>query len=1175
MKSKKHKNKNAFTLTELIAVIVILSIIALIATPVIIGIINNLRDEAFRISVRNIFSAVEIKKYETSVSNSGKVKDLNMKNNGFDGGVWTYDETIDEVVLTAVEKDGKFVCELSEQKKNTNFEISQNCYGIEEVVDNNPGELEGSGTELDPYVINSVEDLVFFSKSVDEGTTYKDQFVKLGYGLDFDWNFSYVNPQTTVFGDVNKDGKIESLKIELLTGNGFDPIGERIDGTFTNDKHFAGTFLGDNKKIKGLYIKNLTIGVNGLFSIINGATILDLSIIDADITSYSFTGIAVGRAYYDASSTPSTIINVHVQGKILTRAGTTGGLIGRGYGNITDCSADVDIELSESGSSLGGLIGDIYDGNIINNYTTGTLTKSITTDTYSQTGGLIGIVRTTTNTISNNSADVTIISNSGRFVGGLIGYTYADVKQSSSASNITASNGYSYGGLIGYGNGAIDSSYATGNITSTSTDITANIDIGGIVGYAAFNVTDSYATGNVTSSSGYNIGGLIGRGVASITNSYATGNVTNLGEGQTYAQMGGLVGYITNAESIIGNCYATGPVTSQSGISIGGIVGYHYGVIENSYATGNVTSNMTTRTTNITIGGLAGHIKTDVIDSYATGDVIALSGYKIGGLLGSSDGSIINSYAIGDVSLTGGAQENAYVGGLVGYAASETGVISNSYATGAVTSYNGTYVGGLAASAYTIVENSYATGNVKSNMVDNTGSLSVGGLIGRSNNMVIDSYANGNVQVLSGYNIGGLVGYATNNILNSYATGSVQMEAQNQKNCQAGGLAGYVTSTATLIQNTHATGNVYCYSGKHVGGLVGVSLANIKDSYSSGTVTQERGYSYGGEVEFVSEGDGIISTTSDYVGGLVSYIMGSIENSHSTGNVNGSSAVVVGGLAGIGCGNVINSYTTGIVTGRIIVGGLYGFSSTCEPSSVINSYATGNVSSLEAAAGGLIGFNSGFNIKNSYARGNVVSLGQSSNSVNDCVGGLIGCYQGSFIEDNIETIENVYYIGNVTGVTNVGGLTGRIGTAFSDTHFNKLYVVANVTSTNGEAGGITEYITSLAGYTDGTINLQNMLINGSVSGNVKYPMVDRIAASFLTTDNLFRSSTLQITGPTNSHGTTVNVNDLKTSTWYMNTLGFDDNWSFTSNYYPKLYKVDVNGNPKTELLGGQNNVLVE
>ena len=66
-------NKKGFTLIELLAVIVILAIIALIATPIIIGIINDARDEADQRSVELIGSGVEYAVTTYMYKNGGNV----------------------------------------------------------------------------------------------------------------------------------------------------------------------------------------------------------------------------------------------------------------------------------------------------------------------------------------------------------------------------------------------------------------------------------------------------------------------------------------------------------------------------------------------------------------------------------------------------------------------------------------------------------------------------------------------------------------------------------------------------------------------------------------------------------------------------------------------------------------------------------------------------------------------------------------------------------------------------------------------------------------------------------------------------------------------------------------------------------------------------------------------
>ncbi len=61
-------NKKGFTLVELLAVIVILAIIALIATPIIIGVVNDARKESAKRSVEGYAKALESSYYLSLMS---------------------------------------------------------------------------------------------------------------------------------------------------------------------------------------------------------------------------------------------------------------------------------------------------------------------------------------------------------------------------------------------------------------------------------------------------------------------------------------------------------------------------------------------------------------------------------------------------------------------------------------------------------------------------------------------------------------------------------------------------------------------------------------------------------------------------------------------------------------------------------------------------------------------------------------------------------------------------------------------------------------------------------------------------------------------------------------------------------------------------------------------------
>ena len=93
----------------------------------------------------------------------------------------------------------------NEREKLGDIEDTINEYAtgikIEQVTDEKLGVLEGNGTDDDPYTINSIEDLVFFSYSVNNGNSYEGQTVKLALSLDFNSNKSYVEPLRTNYGE--------------------------------------------------------------------------------------------------------------------------------------------------------------------------------------------------------------------------------------------------------------------------------------------------------------------------------------------------------------------------------------------------------------------------------------------------------------------------------------------------------------------------------------------------------------------------------------------------------------------------------------------------------------------------------------------------------------------------------------------------------------------------------------------------------------------------------------------------------------------------------------------------------------------------------------------------------------------------------------------------------------
>ena len=93
---KEKRNKKGFTLIELLAVIVILAIIALIATPIIVGVINDAKKNAFQDTGYGIMEAGKL--YYAS----------QFHNDNFNGKTFDFSQNIDELKLSGEKPGGGF-----------------------------------------------------------------------------------------------------------------------------------------------------------------------------------------------------------------------------------------------------------------------------------------------------------------------------------------------------------------------------------------------------------------------------------------------------------------------------------------------------------------------------------------------------------------------------------------------------------------------------------------------------------------------------------------------------------------------------------------------------------------------------------------------------------------------------------------------------------------------------------------------------------------------------------------------------------------------------------------------------------------------------------------------------------------------------------------------------------
>jgi hypothetical protein len=305
------------------------------------------------------------------------------------------------------------------------------------------------------------------------------------------------------------------------------------------------------------------------------------------------------------------------------------------------------------------------------------------------------------------------------------------------------------------------------------------------------------------------------------------------------------------------------------------------------------------------------------------------------------------------------------------------------------------------------------------------------------------------------YGGGGLVGINMGVVADSYATGDVGK----------GGGDGLVGQNQGLVVDCYATGNI-------AGGGAGLVLENlglILNAFATGNVGGGGGgglvATNGGMIEnSYATGDVTGKTNNnDDNGGLVGQNSGRVENSHATGNVTGGKYSVNGGLVGVG-GIALNSYATGTVTGgdHSSNGGLVGEQGG--DSVIANSYATGAVTGgVFSVNGGLLGSNDSGLITNTFATGSVT--GTDSESTN---GGLVGVNGG--------TIANSYATGAVSSSGAVGSwVGGLVGENFD--------VISDSYSTGAVSGQGNDSVGGLIGYDfSNSGDISNTYWNTTTSG---------------------------------------------------------------------------------------------
>lgn len=360
-----------------------------------------------------------------------------------------------------------------------------------------------AGTEVNPYLIYKIEDLVRLAQKVNTGMTFLNKYIKIKNNIDFKVSSDYYNNRDTSFGNLNansSDGN--EILTEMTTGTGFMGIGRNETNSF------KGIFLGNGKIISNIYINNTINDLRmSLFTCVKNARIQDLTI--------------TGE---------------------YTVGGDSAGLVGTLYGinTITNCHNRVTITNKNAGFCVAGLLSTLENGT--ETIVTGCSNLADITNV-SATGGLVGLILDSVKlNISNCYNTGNIISTETSTSGGK--YTWT------ATGGLVAKDSKTKTEII------IFKSYNTGMISGMK-------DVGSLIGFSKgkCTITSCYNIGTVTGKS-ENIGGIIGEKntfSADIQKSYNAGTVS----GGTY--VGAIIGHVDQVICNIATAYFLNNIDSAIG----------------------------------------------------------------------------------------------------------------------------------------------------------------------------------------------------------------------------------------------------------------------------------------------------------------------------------------------------------------------------------------------------------------------------------------------------------------------------------------------------------------------------------------------------------------------------------------------------------------------------------
>lgn len=319
--------------------------------------------------------------------------------------------------------------------------------------------FNGSGTENNPYLISTPEQLAGIGARVRDGEDFHGKYFLLTKDI---YITDYTEPDTTAWLEWDPIGGICYVQDEH---NGWK---------YTSDTcYFRGTFDGNDHTVYNLYhghipniklddlddptysfVPDFTGWYKGLFGFVKDGNIKNLNMYDARMSGARRMGI-IASIIYSGTVTNCTVNS----GYVYANDGGAGAIAGENEGIIENCYVNSNVIASEGAGAVAG-----YNGGVIRN----THAKGISHCTEYFVGGLVGS-NFDTGLIEKCWADVEVsrggyIYNTNPDAGGFVGDNQGTIRECWCTGDVYGSFRHGAGGFCGRNRKLIESCYSTGNV---------------------------------------------------------------------------------------------------------------------------------------------------------------------------------------------------------------------------------------------------------------------------------------------------------------------------------------------------------------------------------------------------------------------------------------------------------------------------------------------------------------------------------------------------------------------------------------------------------------------------------------------------------------------------------------------------------------------------------------